>query len=265
MIFEERAEQTECVNALWNEIKKTHSAFVWMSTGGGKSAIFSKFIEKCHNLMNLKGRRLKTLILVNKVKLAKQHESRFLDFTEGITTGVYCGTEGRFDTEEDVTIATIQSLISKDYTPYVNLLIVDEAHRYHETKMYDKLRAKLYKKNEKIKTAYFTATPYNTKDGGYIFRPDSNYFGIEKPCFIKLKKELIEKKRLVPIVLYESDLKFDTKDLKVSKATGDYTEKSVNDLVMKDKEKTRLQVKDALLRGKIKKEICVVLCFDRAR
>ena len=254
MIFEEREEQTECVKALWNEIQRTHSAFVWMATGSGKSAIFSKFIEKCHNLMKGQDRELKTLILVNKVKLATQHESRFLDFTKNINVGIFCGTENRFETDKDVLIATIQSLISKEFVPFVNLLIVDEAHRYHESKLYTELRKNLFKKNKKLKTAYFTATPYNTKKGGYIFRPDSNYFGVDKPCYIKLKKELIEKKRLVPIVLSEPDLKFDVQDLKVSAVTGDYTDKSVNDLVMKDKVKTKLQVKDALMRGKNRKK-----------
>ena len=153
-------------------------------------------------------------------------------------------------------MASIQSIYKLSPFPKINLLIVDEAHRYHKTKMYKTILDSLKRpSNPKLKIIYFTATPFNNKSG-YIFGKDSDYFNIEAPCYTIKANSLVKQGYLCDITFQSSKEEFDTRNLKIS--NGDFLKRDLDKLT-KDttylKTKCDSQIDDALARCKKKKKI----------
>ena len=115
------------------------------------------------------GRILKSMILVNQVKLVSQTQTKLELAIEGEKIGLHCGSLGNYDEGNEVTVASIQTV--KKLTPFVHLLIIDEAHNAENSKDYTDFIARLREKNPKLKVVRFTATPF-TAQGGYIFGKD---------------------------------------------------------------------------------------------
>ena len=252
-----RQYQKDCISAMWSTIQKEKAALVWGATGCGKTIIFTKFIEQCKNFMEKKDLSFRAMVLVHKIDLVEQTVEKLKASTDVKDFGICCGSLNEANLGKQVTVASIQSVYKRPahLLPKINLLIVDEAHRYHRTKMYQALRQSLLINNPKMKVIYFTATPYDTKKGGFIFGKDSDYFGVDKPCYRIKMNEMVEQGYLCDITFQESPHKFDVSHLKVM-SNGDFSEKSLKELTAKAsyKEKMKLQIEDALTRGVARKK-----------
>ena len=150
---------------MWSTIQKEKAALVWGATGCGKTIIFTKFIEQCKNFMEKKDLSFNAMVLVHKIDLVEQTVDKLKASTDVKDFGIFCGSLNEANLGKQVTVASIQSVYKRPahLLPKINLLIVDEAHRYHRTKMYQALRYSLLINNPKMKVIYFTATPYDTK------------------------------------------------------------------------------------------------------
>jgi superfamily II DNA or RNA helicase len=107
--FEYNEHQIRALQAM----TKTNRGIICCSTGGGKTEIFTAFIKLS---------KLKTLILVDKVTLAKQTQNRLIK--EGIDCGLICGSS---NLNKDVTVCTIQSIKKLDGREF-ECCICDEVH-----------------------------------------------------------------------------------------------------------------------------------------
>lgn len=132
-----------------------------LPTGGGKSVVISKFVEK-HKSEPI-------IILAHKRKLITQMQQHLARV--GITAGVLMG-EVEENVDSDILIASIGT-VSRDKRMEVLLtrtnkfkhIIIDEAHRTR-TPSYEKLLDALMSVDESIKLFGVTATPYRVDKKG---------------------------------------------------------------------------------------------------
>lgn len=243
-----RPYQEECLTAIWEEIKKEACALVVASTGSGKTVVFVRFIDYCFKVMGKvkPDEPFRSMILVHKIDLVTQAEDKFNQFASHLNTGLYCGSLKQKNLDADITIGSIDSI--KKEVPFINLLIVDEYHRFYNRRAYYDYREKLLERNPKLKTVYFTATPYGKT--GYLFGEiDSE---IKEPCFQIGMEELIDQGHLVKPIFKEGKSKFNTDLLK--ETNGDFTDRAVRELIKESHDKLEVQVEDAISRLKERKK-----------
>lgn len=115
-----RPYQTEAIALIWNEILENQTALCALSTGAGKSVIIYEILRKAIETKP----DIKCLVLFNRVTLLSQLADRFRSALGDQEIGIYCGTEGEWDTSKRVTVGSIQSLRPDKLN--FNLIIVDE-------------------------------------------------------------------------------------------------------------------------------------------
>ena len=232
--------QKKCIESIWNEIGKLPSALVVAATGSGKTVVFVKFIEFCFEKMRRfrKDETFRVMILVHKVDLVTQAQEKLNQFAKDLNVSIYCGSLNKKELDNEVIIGSIDSIKKHDLK--INLLIVDEYHRFHKRKSYHEYKAKLLAINPKLKSCYFTATPYS--DRGFVYGEGEE---IKKPCFEIGMNELIKQGHLVKPIFSEGKDKYDTSELRRD-AKGEFVGKDLLAMVTSNPEKIKRQVASAL-------------------
>lgn len=247
--------QEECISKIMSGMHTDADQLAMGPTGVGKTVIFCELVKRAIELMKNDGRELKTVILVNQIRLVEQTVESLLKFIPENKIGIYCGSLNKKQDDAAVLVATIQSI--KNHKPFVHLLIIDEAHRAANAPMYSKFIDVLKEINPKLKIVRFTATPFTSN--GYLYGPKKD---IKKLVFKRTLKEMIAEGYLVPPVFDSVEHSFDTSGLK--KRKGEFILKELTELT-NDEKKIKEQVKDALsrLNGR-KKIIWAGTCIEHA-
>lgn len=218
-----RPYQQDLLDQIHNAIPKYNKICVQLSTGGGKTVIFTELINQLNS---------KTLILVDSIDLVNQTYDTF--FNQGVDIGkVLAGCKEIPDNK--VIVAMVTSLWNrKKKLPVFNYCIVDECHVWIFNKIFPYLKD--------CKIIGFTATPVRLKRH-------------KLPCNEKTAKEvmsdvydilicgkpinfLIENNYLVRDENHFID--FDYSNLKVD-ASGEFTAKSMKEVFQSEDYKAALK------------------------
>lgn len=157
--MENREYQSRAVEAVFAEWQKVTSTAVVMCTGGGKTHIFAKVIERM--------RPRRALVIAHRKELIEQAKDRIYDAT-GLQSDIEMGWERADDTmfkKKPVVIATVQSLNSGNGTKRMHkwkpeefgLIVCDELH--HGTAKSYRAIFDYFKQNPELKILGVTATP----------------------------------------------------------------------------------------------------------
>ncbi len=220
-----------------------NESLIVLPTSSGKTIIFCDLVNRSIDLMEKNNKYLRSLILVNQVRLVEQTRDKLLNFIDKDKIGVFCGSLNIRE-QNQVTVATIQSF--KNETPFINLLIVDEAHNFTQSTVFKKFKERLIEKNPKIRIVYYTATPWDKQ--GTIFGEGK----LPAPIFRRYLADQIKDGFITPYKFNQVKEEFDTSQLKLS---GDDFLQSEVEKLTKDRDKARKQVRDALSRLKERNKI----------
>lgn len=225
--FKLRDYQQEILIKVLEHLKHSKRCCVSLSTGGGKTAIFSQLI----NFLNGK-----TIVLVHREELLKQTAKHLNKEYCFVVAGEY------YDDSKDVVIAMVETLNNRIKKRQINLndfdnIIVDEAHRGDFIKIIDEFKGNVIG---------FTATP-NYEKTKYVYickRCGKEYEKAQKCCNVQTDKykeniplatyyhtlihgasisELIEKEYLVKdeVYIYEIDEKAEVWDSRTNEMTAE--------------------------------------------
>jgi superfamily II DNA or RNA helicase len=149
-----RKYQSECVDAIWAEIKINKSALVSLPCGCGKTQIIIGLIKKSLDLYP----QFKCAFIVNQKNLLEQTTKRTQNYL-GDIVGRFFGKQKTL--AYPVTVATIQSIHKKEI--FLNALIIDEAQLFNEGDgSYSDFINRCIAVNPKIKIIACTATPWRS-------------------------------------------------------------------------------------------------------
>lgn len=238
-MIEARPYQQQCIDTVWSRLSKDPDILVVLPTASGKTIIFTLLLKRCLEMMRLQKRTLKSMVLVNQVKLVTQTQDKLSDAIDGENIGLYCGSLGDYNSGSEITVGSINSI--EKITPFIHLLIIDECHNAENSATYQNFIIRLRKANPNIKIVRFTATPY-TAQTGYIYGKDKD---IKRISYRKTLKEMIAMNFIVEPIFQATKEAFDTSKLR--KRRGEFVLKDLEKL-SKDKEKISAQVSDALSR-----------------
>jgi superfamily II DNA or RNA helicase len=206
--------QTEILNEILFKIPQYQKICVQLSTGGGKTVIFTELVNQLND---------KTLILVDSIDLIKQTYKTFRNM--GVDIG--CLTAGTKIPHNQVIVAMVETLWNRRHKmPDFKYCIVDECHVWIFNKLFP------YLKNAKI--IGFTATPSRLKR----YKLDDDYTAQE--CMADVYDTLIvgkpiewlmQNKYLVrdENILFD----FDASGLKTD-ASGEFTASSLKEVFQRE-------------------------------
>jgi superfamily II DNA or RNA helicase len=197
-------------------------------TGSGKTAIAMEIINRAL----AKGKRV--MFICDRVDLIDQTSEEFEKF--GIDHGVIQGNHWRVRPGAPVQVCSIQTLARRRNSPFVDLVIVDEAHTMY------KAQIDMIEKWDNVPFIGLTATPF-TKGMGKVYG---------KVVVVETTQSLIDQGYLCPFIAYGPP----PPDLSgVKTMAGDYNQKQLSDKV---NEKTILGdvVRTWLSRGEDRQTIC---------
>jgi len=204
--FQLRTYQQEAVDAVLTYCRSLKgNPLVVLPTASGKSIVIAKLAELVSRLIGKK----KILVLAHRKELIQQNAAKI----EG-DVGIYHAGIGRYDTENNIIVAGIQSLArNADKIKNVGLIIVDECHliSLNEDSQYRKLF-----EHYGVRVIGFTATPYRL-DGGFLHIGASSFF--DDIVYEKAVKEMMDEGYLCKLVSKVSILP-DLSNVKVR--MGDY-------------------------------------------
>ena len=118
-----RTYQTEATDAAWKFIcKLAGAALLVLPTGAGKSLIIGMI---CRLAVKTGGR---VLVIAHRKELLEQNAEK-IEHMVGSPVGIYCAGLKRKDTDNQIIVASIQSLFrNPEVVGKRDLIIVDEAH-----------------------------------------------------------------------------------------------------------------------------------------
>ena len=165
-----RDRQAVIVISSVDTLTSVRRALISAPTGYGKTAIFSSIIskiasEKIASVIPSTETRsslipFKAVVLSPTVELNRQNEDKFKKWNDdSLSTGIY--GNGKHISTGDITFATYQTFMRDEHLenfPFVNLLVIDEAHRA-PTDSYQKIIQCLLKGNPDMMILGLTATP----------------------------------------------------------------------------------------------------------
>lgn len=139
-----RPYQQELLDGIFNKIKTVDRLCVQLSTGGGKTVIFTELVTQLNS---------KTLILVDSIDLINQTVDTFKK--QGVDVGCILAGNKKIP-ENKVIVAMVKSLWNRrQKLPLFEYCIIDEAHIWEFNKLFEFL--------PNCKRIGFTATPVRLK------------------------------------------------------------------------------------------------------
>lgn len=130
--LELRKYQNDAIDSCLKAIKQGKRRIgVSLATGGGKTVIFSEFINRYKQVHGLNRDHFRTLILVHRRELAEQAVRTTSRLHKGVNIQIEMGNQRCNVKESDIIVASVQSLTRRleNYRPDdVDLIIIDEAH-----------------------------------------------------------------------------------------------------------------------------------------
>lgn len=242
-----RAYQIESLAALdqyWDHNKdKVVNPLFWLSTGLGKTVIFSMLIRLYFHRYAANG--INIIILAGNKELIEQAEEKVFLMFPSAPVGVYCAAMGRKEIAP-ITIASRGSIANNiEAFGYQSLIIVDECDEIPESEssQYQKIIAQLRVFNPHLRVIGFTATPFWAKD--VIYKNGSKKDAKKIFDDVVYKKDLrwgIENNFLVPPTtkaVHQGEI--DTSKVKAS--GGDFNKKELENVTARH-ELVDLAVKD---------------------
>ena len=176
--MEERWYQAEARVACFKSLKKEgNNPLLVLPTGTGKSIIIANIIKQA--LQENQGYRV--LMLTHVGELVKQNASK-IQGALAQDMGVYSSGLKRYDTDNNVIFATVQSVYSvlkSDVNTFGkrDLIIIDECHLLSsdDNSMYRQVLNLFTKLNKNMRVIGLTATPYRLR-GGHLLEQDNPIF-----------------------------------------------------------------------------------------
>lgn len=206
-----RRYQEEAVQAVRESLRNPSSRpLLVLPTGSGKSHILAEVA----NLAFKKGN--KTLILAHRKELISQNTEKIEGL--GLEVGIYCASLKRKETDKQITVGTITSVINNLDAFNPQIIIVDEAHRI-SSKDEGQYR-RLLKHFKDARAIGLTATPFRLSGqrNNSIVGEDKFFSEIAYQASIQ---DLIKQGFLSPLVTFtEGEKQAELKGLK--KIAGDY-------------------------------------------
>lgn len=212
-----RPYQIKCVNAMFQSMLGGREfGLVAIPTGGGKTIIFSLFIQEVYRRYARQGRRIRVAVISHREQLVSQSRDKLLRVwpESAPKIGLACASMNKdVDINSEIIIGSIQTLTNRmrnrTIEPF-NIILVDEAHRIphqgNQTSQYAQLIRVSSQLRPERKIFGFTATPYQLGHG-YIYgdfcRPDRmNWF--TDLTFSLTMDEMIRDGYLVPYRIKEA-------------------------------------------------------------
>lgn len=191
--------QSECVDAIFDSLRKSFNPLAVLPTGAGKSVVIREVVRRVVNDYN---RRL--IVLQHRKELIEQN-ARGVD-----GAGIYSAGLNRAQINEPVIFAGIQSVHRRalDFGRR-QLLVVDEAHLVAKEGMFQRFIGDLKEVNPDLLVVGLTATPYRTGEGHL---EDSGFW---KVCYEAKIPELIAGGFLSSLTNRPSSVEFDTSNLHI--------------------------------------------------
>ena len=224
MTIQLRKYQLEAIDSTRNALKKgVRKPLVVAPTGSGKSLMIAEIAIKAASKSN------RTLILCSQSEILEQNEKAILSLDATASTGIYCAGIGRKQTDNDIILASRDSLGRQPtICGEFSLVIVDEAHLVPTRS--DSVYGRIFEALEPKLIVGFTGTPWRLDTGlicgknGFFDEASANIpmrslinQGFLSPYIFPEKKEVIIKTDGVKMLGGE----FNKKDLTaVSAASG---------------------------------------------
>jgi len=203
------------------------------STGSGKSVLIANI---CRRILEMSP-ATRIGVLTTTKELVKQDYSAINALMPFAPAGIVMSGLNRKDYDSQIIVGSVQTLYrALGKTGGFHCLLIDECHLVPGTDKDHSMYQKLFKANREIVPNFrmvgLTATPWR---GGF-----GPIYGWEKAVFDEEIFELglaesIEKGYLVPPVTKVMDVRMDVSGLKISRATGDYTERDLASIANDDK------------------------------
>ena len=234
-----RPYQLDALEALWSELFHSRTALCVASTGSGKTEIIIALIKRAIEFKP----KFRAIVLVNRVDLLIQTHTRFSSVFGHVDVGIYCGSSKKYQTNQNITIASIQSIHNVDLSN-IDLIILDECHNVDQEsgRYFDFLT-----KHISSKVIAFTATPYRST--GYIYGKGKLF---SKITYKRGLLQLINDGYLVRPVIKKVNEQFDTSKLHVR--MGEFCSDEIEELTG-DEGKVKKQIDDAILRMADRKKV----------
>ena len=217
-----RPYQQELLAGIFEKIKTVNRLCVQLSTGGGKTVIFTELVSQLNT---------KTLILVDSIDLVHQTVDTFKK--QGIDVGCVLAGNKKFP-ENLVIVAMVKSLWNrKSKLPKFNYCIVDECHIWEFNKLFPFITG--------CKIIGFTATPVRLKR----YKIDEFQSAVEtmsdvyddiicgKPISWLMENGYLVKQK-------DEFIEFDSTPLKTD-ASGEFTASSLKEVFQSESYKTALR------------------------
>jgi DNA repair protein RadD len=218
-----RPYQGAALTALWDWVYNNEGhPVISAAVNSGKSYMIAEFIYQCH----VKWPHMKTVMLIDDMKLLRQNMDELQETYPEVNAGFYCASIGQKRLQNDVTIASIQSIHSKaallDRAP--NVIHVDECHKIPHNKQtqYRKFIDDCLQLNPKCKVIGWSGSKYRTDSGHLCKGKDALFSGVAYEVSVKF---MIEEGYSVRPVIPPVKTHMDASNVKISK--GDYIEKQL--------------------------------------
>ena len=214
--------QREAIDAtykFWRE--HDGNPVIVLPTGTGKTILFAAIIKELDEEMH----GLRVLILAHRAELLTQAEDKLLAVYPEADIGIYCAGIDRKELEQNVTIASRDSIHNKiPELGKIDLLIIDEAHRINnkDEGRYRKIITELQKENGSIGVLGVTATPFRAQksDGNPYIYGENRIFSA--PSFEKNIKWFIDHGYLCKMSTPRTGVEIDTSQIRT--VAGDFNQ-----------------------------------------
>lgn len=233
-----RPYQQQAVDATLTHFRKTNdAAVIVLPTGAGKSLVIAELARLA---------RKKILVLTHVKELVEQNHSKFKQYGDqaGTKSGVYSAGLNLKQTEQQVTFASVQSVVRNlpEFAQSYSLVIIDECHRvsdFEQDNQYGKIIQNILSINPELKILGLTATPYRM-GVGWIYQ--YHYHGIKRtddkrpfqkciyelPLSFMLKQGYLTQPNFVDAPIAQYDF-----SALSSNANGEFNSEQVNELLVR--------------------------------
>jgi len=208
--MELRDYQLEAVASAWQHLcYQAGSPVICLPTGSGKSLVVAQLAKDA--IERFSGR---VLVLQHRKELIEQNADKVRRLMPEHNVGVYSAGLRRFNTDQNVICAGIQSVYKKaEVFGQRHLVLIDEAHLVPAAGegMYRTFLSDLARYNPELKKVGLTATPFRTGEGS-LCRADALFQAI---CYDAPIVKLIDEGYLCPVTNKPGVTSFDTSKLRI--------------------------------------------------